>query len=292
MAVGEEVEAARRRRGSSRARSPRRSAGGGGPSRPRRPRRSASSARRSPRTSSPRRSPSSHWASMSVSQSSGQPMCSVPSPRWLCVATGTASKMRSISSSEKPSSSRRSRERAWTSVCAHGHAVMPWARTPISRRVPASLRHGGAEQRVDLLRLDARDAAPACAPGSAPRCGPRRGARPGGRGPSRRCAAASVSARKRALAEHDLADRVVDDLLEAAHVRALLVRAEVDEAVEAGGEQLLGAVGADPDDLLDVGHAHARERDEQRREPGSGRPRGQISTSTPKASARRPELDE
>ena len=76
---------------------------------------------------------------MSVSQSSGQPMCSVPSPRWLCVATGTDSKMRAISSSEKPSSSSRSCERAWTAVWAHGHAVMPWARTPISRRVPASL---------------------------------------------------------------------------------------------------------------------------------------------------------
>ena len=38
---------------------------------------------------------------------------------------------------------------------------------------------------------------------------------------------------QRALAEHHLADRVVDDLLEAAHVRALLQRAEVDEAVQA-----------------------------------------------------------
>ena len=75
---------------------------------------------------------------MSVSQSSGQPMCSVPRPRWLWVATGTASKMRSISSSEKPSPASRSCARACTSVCAHGHAVMPWARTPISRRVPRS----------------------------------------------------------------------------------------------------------------------------------------------------------
>ena len=81
----------------------------------------------------------SHWASMSVSQLSGQPMCSVPRPRWLCVATGTCSKIRSISSSLKPSACRRSRERASTRVWAHGHAVMPWARTPISRRVPASL---------------------------------------------------------------------------------------------------------------------------------------------------------
>jgi hypothetical protein len=76
---------------------------------------------------------------MSVSQSSGQPMCSVPSPRWLCVATGTASKIRSISASLKPPSVSRSRERASTSFCAHGHAVMPCARTPTSRRVPNSL---------------------------------------------------------------------------------------------------------------------------------------------------------
>ena len=62
----------------------------------------------------------------------------MPSPRWLCVATGTASKMRSISSSPNPSACSRSRELACTSVCAHGHAVMPWAVTPMSRRVPAS----------------------------------------------------------------------------------------------------------------------------------------------------------
>jgi hypothetical protein len=56
----------------------------------------------------------------------------------LWVATGTASKMRSISSSVKPSSDRRVRELASTSFWAHGHAVIPCARTPISRRVPAS----------------------------------------------------------------------------------------------------------------------------------------------------------
>ena len=59
-------------------------------------------------------------------------------PRWLWVATGTASKMRSISSSVKPSSRSRSRERSVTISCAHGQAVMPWAWTPISRRVPRS----------------------------------------------------------------------------------------------------------------------------------------------------------
>jgi hypothetical protein len=58
------------------------------------------------------------------------------------------------------------------------------------------------------------------------------------------------------LAEHDLADHVVDDLLEARHVRALLARAEVDEAVQARGEELLLVARADADDLLDIRNAH------------------------------------
>ena len=57
---------------------------------------------------------------------------------------------------------------------------------------------------------------------------------------------------ERALAEDHLADRVVDDLLEARHVRALLARPEIDEAFELGGEQLLDPVLADADDLLDA----------------------------------------
>ena len=64
---------------------------------------------------------------------------------------------------------------------------------------------------------------------------------------------------ERRFPQHDSVDGVVDDLLEARHVRALLVRAEVDDALEAGGEQLLGAVLANPDDLFDVGHADPRE---------------------------------
>ena len=47
---------------------------------------------------------------------------------------------------------------------------------------------------------------------------------------------------ERGVAEDDLADRLVDDLLEARHVRALLVGAELDDAFEASREQLLGAV--------------------------------------------------
>jgi hypothetical protein len=63
------------------------------------------------------------------------------------------------------------------------------------------------------------------------------------------------------LTEHDLADDVVDDLLEARHVRALLPGPQVDEAIELGVVELLGSGLADADDLLDVGDAHARERD-------------------------------
>ena len=222
---------------SSRARSPRRSAGGGAPSRRRRPRRSASSARRSRSTSSPRRSRAASRASISFSQSSGQPMCSVPRPRWLCVATGTASKMRSISSSEKPSLVRRSRAWPATSCCAHGQAVMPCAATPTSRRVPRLARDRRAVQRVDLLRLDAghrrglvlrvargdrdlgaqRVLALAHAPGDA---------------------LGELLGLEAGLVEDHLADGVVDDLLEARHVRALLLRTEVDEALEVRGEEL------------------------------------------------------
>ena len=64
---------------------------------------------------------------------------------------------------------------------------------------------------------------------------------------------------ERRLAEDDLADRLVDDLLEPRHVRALLVASELDHALEARREQLLGAVLADADHLLHAGDADARE---------------------------------
>ena len=75
------------------------------------------------------------------------------------------------------------------------------------------------------------------------------------------------------LAEDHLVDRLVDDLLEARHVRALLVRAEVDEALELGVEELLVAVRADADHLLDAGHADAREADVRRSGGAPGRRR-------------------
>ena len=67
------------------------------------------------------------------------------------------------------------------------------------------------------------------------------------------------------VAEHYLADRLVDDLLEARHVRALLVRAEFDHAFEPGREQLLASVLAQPDHLFDSGHADSGETQRERR---------------------------
>ena len=200
---------------------------------------------------------------MSVSQPSGQPTCSVPSPRWLCVATGTASKIRSISSSPNPSASSRSRERRLHErlrARARGHALRGDADQPLRAGLAG---HRDAVQRVDLLGEDAAV---------------RRGLVLGvarlevDLGAPRALAVAHLLGdvlgqrlgAERALAEDDLADRVVDDLLEARHVRALLARAQVDEAVELRGVQSLASACVDPDDLLDVRHAHARERDVQR----------------------------
>ena len=231
--VGQLREAARRRRGSSRARSPRRSAAGGGPSRPRRPRRSASSARRSPsdiESSTMREQP----LGVDVGRrSSPGSRCAACRGRAGCASRrGRRRRSARSRSSEKPSAASRSRDAAWTSVCAHGQAVMPWAVTPISRRVPRRAGHGGAEQRVDLLREDARHRRRLVL-GVA-----RLDVHLGAAGALAVADLLGDVLRQRLgaearLAEDDLADRVVDDLLEARHVRALLARAEVDEAVEA-----------------------------------------------------------
>ena len=194
-------------------------------------------------------------------------MWSVPRPRWLWVATGTASRIFSMSSSSKPCVSRRVRALPATSSWAHGHAVMPWAVTPISRRVPSSVHaaepcsvysswvwmpadRGGLV--LGEARLDA-DLGAAALLSRADELGDVLGQRLG---------------LERRLAEDDLADRVVDDLLEPRHVRALLVGAELDHALEPRREQLLGAVLLDPDHLLDAGHADAREAQLDRRPAG------------------------
>jgi hypothetical protein len=61
------------------------------------------------------------------------------------------------------------------------------------------------------------------------------------------------------LVEHDMLDRVVDRLLEARHVRALLLRIEIDEALELRGEELgRRAFGTNSYNLFDASYPNAR----------------------------------
>ena len=200
----------------------------------------------------------------------GSRCAACPRPRWLWVATGTWSKMRSISSSVKPSATSRSRARAGDELLrarARGHAL----RGDADDAAGAALgRDRAAEERVDLLRRDARH-------GRGLLLGVARGDRH--LGAQRVLALAhelgdapgELLGAERGLAEDDLADRVVDDLLEARHVRALLLGAEVDDALQLRREELLGARLADADDLLDAGHADARQAHMQGRAPAPGR---------------------
>jgi hypothetical protein len=127
-----------------------------------------------------------------------------------------------------------------------------------------------AVQRVDLLRVDARDGGRLVlgVAGRDPHLGPPRAL---ALAHQLGDALGEVLGAERRLAQHDLADRLVDDLLEARHVRALLVAGEVDEAVQARREQLLGAVLAHADHLLDAGDADARQADRKRRAAAPGR---------------------
>ncbi len=70
------------------------------------------------------------------------------------------------------------------------------------------------------------------------------------------------------LGQHDAVDRLVDDLLEARHVDAGLLRVEVDQALELGEVEIAGlgvAVaagrGGHAQHLLDAAHADAGEAD-------------------------------
>src|SRR6188472_445658 len=64
------------------------------------------------------------------------PTRSVPRPRWLCVARGTSSRILSTSS-PKPAAASRSAASPRTRSWAHGHALIPVASTPTTRRAPA-----------------------------------------------------------------------------------------------------------------------------------------------------------
>ena len=59
--------------------------------------------------------------------------------------------------------------------------------------------------------------------------------------------------------DHDLLDRLLEQLREARHVHALLRRIEIDGAIDVRGDQLLVLAIADPDRLADAADAGARE---------------------------------
>ena len=63
------------------------------------------------------------------------------------------------------------------------------------------------------------------------------------------------------LTDHNFVDRLVDRLLKTRHVYARLARVEVDVTLDVGVIELLAAVDRDANDLLDAGHANAREAD-------------------------------
>src|SRR5205085_1505563 len=60
-----------------------------------------------------------------------------------------------------------------------------------------------------------------------------------------------------------------------------LLRPEVDHALQARREQLLGAVVGEPDDLLDTGDTHAREREVDGRQAGLDVGDGGAGAHTP-----------
>ena len=78
-------------------------------------------------------------------------------PRWLWVARGTSSRMRSTSPSSKPASSSRSAARPRIRPWAHGQALIPVASTPTTRRAPVGRRGSDADQRDHLLGRQAGD---------------------------------------------------------------------------------------------------------------------------------------
>src|SRR5439155_17736259 len=67
--------------------------------------------------------------------------------------------------------------------------------------------------------------------------------------------------REQRLADHDLLDRLLEQLRKARHVHALLRRVEVDGALDVGGDELLVLAPAEADRLVDAADAGAREAD-------------------------------
>ena len=180
------------------------------------------------------------------------PTSSVPLPRWLCVASGTSSRMRSTSPSAKPASSSRSARRA-----AHeplrARAGVDAPRLDADDAPDALRRRGGdPDQRRDLLRRQPGHRRPALE--RVLRLDAHLGAQRVLTLDDVRRDVLGERLDEERLADHDLVDRLAEDLGEARHVDALLGRIEVDGARDLGGERLLVALVPDADRLLDAGH--------------------------------------
>ena len=159
--------------------------------------------------------------------------------------------------SRRPRAARRRGAR--TRPCAHGQAFMPVASTPTSRRTPRS--EAAATPISETICCVARPVTGVVRSHRVARRDPHLGAHallP--RGDLARDVLGQLLDEQR-LADHDLVDRLLEQLREARHVHALLRRLEVDRAVDPCRDQLLGCSlrVADPDRLLDAAHPGARQ---------------------------------
>ena len=66
---------------------------------------------------------------------------------------------------------------------------------------------------------------------------------------------------EKCLADHDLLDRLLEQLREAGHVDALLGRIQIDRALDLGGDEPLDLAPAEPDRLAETAHTGARQPD-------------------------------
>ena len=145
---------------------------------------------------------------------------SVPRPRWLCVASGTSSRMRSTSPSREPGL-----EQALCRASAHeplrARAGVDADRLDADDAATSRRSSGGDAAAIAIICVSAdRSRASGRSRDTAPRSTSRRAARAG----DRRCVVAMCSASfstQEGLADHDLVDRL-PKLGKAGHVHALL----------------------------------------------------------------------
>ena len=158
-----------------------------------------------------------------------------------------------------PASASRSAARPATSPCAHGQALIPVASTPTTRLERCSV--AAAIPISETISCVGRPVTGVVAPhrpaGGDAHLGPH-GALPLDDVVRDHLGDLLHDAR---LAEHGVADRLVEHLGEAGHVDALLAAREVDGALDLGGHHRLGVAAPNPDRLLHPGHAGARERE-------------------------------